>query len=231
MAIEQAKVLTALSTKFKGKSLSKTFLQKTATRYAAKIDTEADLDDYINDREEDILAAGEEADRRVTAATKKLAADKAADSPKKDATDVEIDDDELKDAPPYVKALLKSFEGMKSELTTLKAEKTAGTIEKRFLEDPRLKGINSKLLKGRIPKTEEELEAAVEEAAEDLKEFIVAEGDSKGTGKTSFGSDRPGFSGKANGGGSGSSTTEKVPDAISKFTAGLNKSSQKIQTQ
>lgn len=218
MAIEKAKVLAVLSTKFKGKSLSKTFLDKTATRYAAKIDTEADLDDYINDREDDILAAGEEADRRVTAATKKITA--TVTDPKKEV--VEIDEDELKDAPTYVKALMKKLEGMEAKVLEFQAEKTAGTIEKRFLEDVRLKGINPKLLKGRVPKTEEELEDAINETAEDLKEFVVVEG-VKPTGRTLV-SDRPGFAGAKSAGASAGSQTEKVPEAITKFTAGLNKS-------
>jgi hypothetical protein len=175
MAIEKAKVLAALSTKFKGKSLSKTFLDKTATRYAAKIETEADLDDYINDREDDILAAGEEADRRVTAALK-TPAEGGKTKPTPTEQQPVVSEDELTDAPPYVKAMLKQMQGMTDEIKGLKAERTAETISQRFLKDERLKGIDPKLLKGRFPKTDDEFEAAVTEAAEDLKDFIKPEG-------------------------------------------------------
>jgi hypothetical protein len=171
MAIEKAKVLSALQLKFKGKSLTKTFLDKTATRYAAKIENDADMDDYINDREEDIVAASEEADRRITAHTKKL------EDPKKNdrKEEPEIDEDELKDAPPYVRAMMKSLEGMKTEITGLKAEKTQSTLQQRFLSDERLKGIDPKLLKGRFPTKEEDFETAITEAAEELKEYVKAD--------------------------------------------------------
>lgn len=170
MAIEKAKVFAALQLKFKGKSLTKTFLDKTATRYALKIENDADLDDYINEREEDILAAGEEADRRVTAATKKP---KEGEGTKPEAkTEPEIDEDELKDAPPYVKAMMKKMQGMADEIKGFKSEKTVESLQSRFLKDDRLKGINPVLLKGRYPKTEEEFEAAVTETAEELKDFI-----------------------------------------------------------
>lgn len=228
MAIEKAKVLAALSTKFKGKSLSKTFLDKTATRYAAKIETDADMDDYINDREDDILEAGIEADRRVTAALKTpKEGEKGKPAPKEEPV---IDEDELKDAPAYVKAMMKTMQGMTDEIKGLKADKAAETISTRFSSDPRLKGIDPKLLKGRFPKTEEEFETAVEEAVEDLKEFVKSDGQQEGQ--------KPnGISTKlGTGGGFGdkpvhtstsiktaADKTKDVPPEISQFTQNLNK--------
>lgn len=169
MAIEKAKVLAALQLKFKGKSISKTFLDKLATRYCAKIETDADMDDYINDREDDILDGAAEADRRVQAATKKPA-EGGKPEVKKDV--IEVDDDELKDAPPYVKAMMAQMKGMNETINKLNADKTADTLSTRFLKDERLNGLDPKLLKGRFPKTEEEFEDAVTEAAEDLKDFV-----------------------------------------------------------
>lgn len=217
MAVEKTKVLEVLSTKFKGKSLSKTFLDKLATRYATKIETDADVDDYINDREDDIIDAGTEADRRVSAALKKP---KEGDkSEKKEPT--EIDEDELKDAPAYVKALMTQIKGMNDEIKGFKAKEAQQTISKRFESDERLKGIPAKLLKGWYPTTEEEFEDAVTQAAEELKEFVAVEG-ATGSGKTFGGTDRPGFSGNQQK--QAQAQTAKVPDAITQFTDRMNKS-------
>jgi hypothetical protein len=234
MAIDKAKVLAALQLKFKGKSLSKTFLDKTATRYAAKIETDADMDDFINEREDDILAAGEEADRRVTAATKKPKEDDGKGG-KTDAKDEPVlDDDELAKLTPFEKMMMKKLEGMTATISGLQAEKTADTIATRFANDPRLKGIDPKLYKGRIPKTEAEFEATVEEVAEDLKDFVKAEGNEaggEGGGKPNPIATRLG--GKGFGDKPVHSTTQvktaadknkEVPAEIQAFTDNLNKS-------
>lgn len=231
MAIEKSKVLAALQLKFKGKSISKTYLEKLATRYATKIETDADLDDYINEREEDIIDAGTEADRRVTAALKK-----PAEGPKPTATtETEIDEDELKDAPPYVKVMMKQMQGMTKTIEGLQAEKTVQSLTERFLKDERLKGLDAKLLKGRYPKTEEDFENAVTEAAEDLKDFIKEGGNEQPgangtplTGvpiQTRLGSaigDRPVHTPvKAS---TPASAAKEVPPEIKQFTESLNKS-------
>lgn len=232
--VEEKKVLDSLSTKFKGKSLSKTFLTKTANRYAAKISTDADIDDYINDREDDILAAGEEADRRVTAALKKpKEGDGDKPDPKKEV--IEIDDDELKDAPPYVKAMMKQMKGMSDTITSLQSEKSADAIKNRFISDPKLKGIDPKLLKGRIPTKEEDFETALEETYEDLKDFITTDsGKGGGAGATGLNrqTDRPGFGGgakPANGGGGAGDV--KVPDAIKTFTERVGKQQNSVNNK
>jgi len=74
MAVEKGLVLTAIEAKFKGKSLSKTFKENLATKWAAKIDNDTDIDDYVSDREEIILEAEREANSRVTEAVKKATA-------------------------------------------------------------------------------------------------------------------------------------------------------------
>lgn len=230
MAIDKAKVLATLQLKFKGKSLSKTFLDKTANRYAEKIATDADLDDYINDREDDILAAGEEADRRVTAATKKPKEDDGKGGKPDAKNEPVIDEDDLKDAPPYIKAMMKQMQGMTDTIKGLQAEKAAETIASRFTSDPRLKGIDPKLYKGRIPKTEAEFEATVEEVAEDLKDFVKAEGQqgSGESGKPNPITTRLGFGDKpvhvTPQVKTPAEKTKEVPPEIHQFTDNLNKS-------
>jgi FMN-dependent NADH-azoreductase len=225
MAVEKAKVLVVLSTKFKGKSLSKTYLDKLATRYAAKIETDADVDDYINEREDDIIDAGVEADRRVSAALKKP---KEGDKAKTETVENSIDEDDLKDAPAYVKAMMKKMDGMNQTIEAFKAKEVESTLQSRFESHENLKGIPKKLLKGWYPKTEEEFENAVEAASAELKEFAQAEGDNgAGSKRNGFGTDRPGFSGGQQRQAAASGSQTKVPEAITQFTDQLNKQSKK----
>lgn len=226
MAVDFQKALDNLTTKLKGKSISKTYIKNAATRYAAKIETDADIDDYINERLDDIIEAGVEADRRVNAALKKV----EKPDPTKKETDIEIDEDELKDAPAYVKAMMKQMQGMNETIQTFQKEKTAASVADRFLKHDKLKNIPAKLLKGLTPKElkdDDELETLVSETYEDLKEFETnGSGGSGGNtgGVRRSGNDRPGFggSGQQQQGGAGGGKTEAT-DAVKAFTATLNK--------
>lgn len=234
MAVELSKVLENLTTKLKGKSVSKTYIKSVATRYAAKIETEADMDEYVNDRLDDIIEAGVEADRRVTAALKKP---KEGDgSTKADTkTEVEIDEDELKDAPPYVKAMMKQMKGMSDTITSLQSEKSADAIKTRFINDPKLKGIDPKLLKGRIPTKEDDYETFLEEAYEDLKDFAQADNGKGGAGAAGATrqTDRPGFGSGAKpaNGVAGGAGDVKVPDAIKTFTDRVGKQQNSVNNK
>lgn len=224
MAVEKAKVLAVFSTKFKGKSLSKTFLDKTATRYAAKIETDADIDDYINEREEDIIEAGVEADRRVTAALKKPAEGDKVDKTKTPAA-VEIDDDELKDAPAWAKAIINQNKELVAKVAGFEAQTSEQKLASKFETDERLKGIDKRLFRGRYPKTEEEFEEAVTEAAEELKDFAKPEGGEQQQ-RRPFGGgiDKPNYGTKPvqqqQPGGKGE-VSKTVMDDIKKFTSTL----------
>lgn len=221
MAVDKAKVLAVFSTKFKGKSLSKTFLDKTATRYATKIENDADIDDYINEREEDIIEAGVEADRRVTAALKKPA---EGDKPKGTVTAPEIDDEELKDAPAWAKALIKQNKELADKVQGFETKSSQQTLAQKFEADERLKGIDKRLLKGRYPITEEEFENAITETAEELKDFVQPAGGTTNNQQKPFGggSDKPNYGNKPNGQAQQQAAVSKeATDAVKKFTSTL----------
>ena len=63
MSVEKGKVLAAIETRFKGKSISKTYKENLAARWAAKIESETEIDDYINERADDVIEASKEADK------------------------------------------------------------------------------------------------------------------------------------------------------------------------
>lgn len=173
MAVEKAKVKAALDAKFKGKSVSKEMKESYAARWAQKIETDDDIQTYVDDREDDILDAAKEADRRATAAEKvgrEKAAQAASGNPegnKDEPTTTELPDD----TPGWAKALLKQNEALSQEVAGLKAARTAETLTERFKKDERLKGIPEIMFKGRIPTKDEDYETAVEDLAADYKTF------------------------------------------------------------
>lgn len=222
MAVDVNKALDNLTTKTKGKSISKTYLKAWATRHATKIENDADIDDYINDRLEDIVEAGVEADRRVNAALKKATPEKI-DNPEKDK--VEIDEDELKDAPPYVKAMMKQMQGMSEKIEGFQKEKAASTMSDRFTKHEKFKNIPAKLLNGRIPKEvkdDDEFENIVNEVYEDLKEFETNVQQGRATNGRVI--DRPGFGNNQRQQSSGGGAKNEATDAVKAFTATMNKS-------
>lgn len=167
MAVEKGLVLTAIETKFKGKSLSKTFKESIATKWAAKIDTDADIDEYINDREDVILEASTEADRRVT--------DYVKANPKETKKPDEKETVELPaDTPEYVKVMMAKMETMGAEISGFKAQTQQKSLEERFKANPDLKGVPEFMFKGRVPKTEEEFDTAVQELKTDYSTFAEA---------------------------------------------------------
>lgn len=168
MAVESKKVLDYLNSKFKGKSITKDFKTALAEKLASKIDNDTDIESYIDDREDFILEASNEGDRRATAAAKKTTTETV-----KKITGVETPAEE--EPVDDMGKLMKMVTSLTETVGKLQSEKTANTLQERFSKDERLKGIDPKLLKGRVPKTEEELEAAIAEAAEDLKDFIKTE--------------------------------------------------------
>lgn len=203
MAVEKDKVLAAIELRFKGKSLTKTYKESLATKWAAKIDNETDIDNYINDREEDILEAASEADRRATEAVNKA----KHEAPKTTEPNPVPDD-----APAWFKAYTeqqgKTIEELKGQLSGFQQQQTQKTIEQRFKADERLKGVPEFLFKGRIPKTEDELESAITELATDWQ----------GHSKTQFGNDNPGY---IPGSGKGA---DKVDSDIASFAKKQNES-------
>lgn len=174
MAVEKGKVKAALDAKFKGKSVSKELKDSLAARWADKIEDEAGIDAYINEREDDILDAAKEADRRATAAAEK-AKKEAADAVTGGKKDEPATDPIPDGAPDWFKAWMsKDAEEKKAladKLSAFEQQKSAESIADRFKKDERLKDVPELFYKGRIPKTDEEFEAVVTEVADDYKAF------------------------------------------------------------
>ncbi len=170
MAVEKGKVLSAIEAKLKGKSLSKNFKDNLASKWADKIEKDDDIDAYIEDREDILIEASSEADRRAVAAAKKAKEEKEK---KEEEAEEEIEIDN--DAPKWAKALIKQNQVLASEIETFKMQQKSQTIQERFKNDDRiksLKGVQEHMFKGRIPQNEEEYEASIEEFVNDWKPFL-----------------------------------------------------------
>ncbi len=166
--VEKGKVLAAIETKLKGKSLSKNFKDNLATKWAEKIETDEEIDEYVENREDVLFEASAEADRRAVAAAKKA---KETPEKKEEQEEPEIDNE----APAWAKALIKQNQTLASRLESFESQQKHQTISERFKKDERissLKGVQEHMFKGRIPQTEEEYEAAVEEFISDWKPFL-----------------------------------------------------------
>lgn len=184
MPVEKDKVLAAIELKFKGKSITKTFKDNLATKWAAKIDNDTDIDGYIEDREDVILEAVSEADRRATDAVKKVKAEiepKPEPKPNDPPADVELP----ADTPEYVKMLMKQNKEISERLNGFETAQQQKSIAERFKTDERLKGIPEFLLKRAIPVKEEDFETAVTELATEYSDFA------KEAKITTFGQDKP----------------------------------------
>lgn len=168
MSVEKAKVLTAIELKFKGRSISRIFKENLAEKWAVKIDNETDIDAFIEDREDVVLEASTEADRRATEAVKKLTPKQEGKTEEK-AEDVKVADD----APEWAKALIKQNEALNAKITGFETQQTQKTLSERFKSSPELKGVPEFMFKGRIPSTEEEFENAVLELKTDYTEFAT----------------------------------------------------------
>ena len=172
--VEKDKVLAAIELKFKGKSITKTYKENLATKWAAKIDNDTEIDNYINDREEDVLEAASEADRRVTESKKPTPAPEPTPEPTPDPSPTPA-----ADIPEYLKTFMenqtKIIEGLTGKISGLEQK----TIAERFKSDPRVKHLPEAVFKGRIPATEAEFESAITELSTDYA-------------TVKFGNDKPG---------------------------------------
>jgi len=207
MAVPKEKVITALNAKLAGKNVSQKLKDSYATRWADKIETEEDIDNFVGDRSDDLLDAQKEADRRATEAgtnARKEAAKAAAGEPKTD----EPEQNKLPDdTPPYIKALMAKLEGMEAKVNGFEASKQAETIEQRFLGLEKVKDKPLGIAKRYVPKTEEEFEAAAAQLEADFAP-VVAQQQVYG-----FGLDKPPASTPAGGNGGKGASTEAL-DAV-----------------
>lgn len=166
--VEKGKLLIAINKKFEGKSLSKTFKENLAEKWAVKIDNETDIDAYIDDREDVILEASTEADRRATDAVKKLTPSKIENK-----TEIKVEEVIIDDAPEWAKALIAQNKTLEAKINGFETQQTQKTLTERFKSHAELKGIPEFMFKGRIPSTEDELETAVAELKTDYSAFAT----------------------------------------------------------
>lgn len=184
MAVEKGKVLAKLESLFEGKSITKNFKENLASKWADKIDTDEDIETYIKDREDVILEASSEADRRVSLAEKaRKEAEKAKQDPAKapEKEETKIPDD----TPEYMKAFMNELKSTREEIAAMKAEKNAESIKSRFMKDERLKDVPDFIKSKYVPTSESELETA---AATLQAEFSTYAKEAK---IQSFGQDNP----------------------------------------
>lgn len=205
MAVEKEKVLPVLEAKLKGKGYPKTFVDSLAAKMAAKIDTDDDIETYVEDRVELLVEADKEADRRATAAATKAAekAKEAGKEPKEEPKEDELPDD----TPAWAKTLIENNKALEAKLKGFEQAQSQKSIAERFKSHEKLKGIPELLFKGRIPQTEEDFEAAVEELATDFESLA------KEQNITRFGNDKPGGAGHKPEGGKKQASKEEI-DAL-----------------
>lgn len=203
--------MAAIELRFKGKSLTKTFKEQLAEKWAEKIESEDGIDTFINDREDVILAASHEGDRRATAASAKAKQDAAEAINGKQQDQTQQQDQATPEGmPEWMKPFMTQFQDLAKTVNGMQQARTAETLQQRFEKDERLKGIPAPLLHGRYPTKEEDFEAAVAATQEALKPFV----DKLAT--VDFGKDTPGsFGGGVPApGGKAKEASEKELDAL-----------------
>lgn len=171
MAVEKGKVLAAIETKFKGKSLTKNFKENIAAKWAEKIEKDDEIDAYIEDREDLILEASAEADRRAVAAAKKAkeeAAEAVNPEKEKKPEEVKVDDD----TPAWAKALIDQNKALSDKINAFEQAGKAKTIAEKFASDDRVKGIPEFIRKGYTPASDDDYETKVTELSEAYKTFV-----------------------------------------------------------
>jgi len=165
--VPKDKVLAVLNAKLQGKSVTKTYKERLAEKWAAKIENEEDIETYVSDREDDILEAAADGDRRAQSATK-TAKQEAADmltGKSGDENPKEITPDP--NMPEYMKAFMAKVDNLAEKVTGFEQKQSSQSLSEKFAKDERLKDVNPIFYKGRIPTSEEQFEAAVTEVATD----------------------------------------------------------------
>lgn len=209
MAVEMGKVIAKLNEKLKGRSVTKEHKAALAKRWADKIETDEDIDSYVDERLEDILDASRDADRRATEAANKARQDAAdAAAGKTPKTDTSADPEPDPTMPAWAKQLLEQNRALQEKISGFEQASTRQTIEQRFKADERLKGIPEQLLKGRIPQSEDQLEAAIEEAKADFAPYL------KAIHAENFGGDSPSGTRQPEGGSKTKQATDAELDAV-----------------
>lgn len=201
MAVDKGLVRQALEIKFKGKSLSKTSKDKLAEAYAPVIENLADIDDYITAQTPGIEILIAETDSRVTEALKKV--------PKEKPANVETPTEEIElpdDTPAWAKAMVKQNQELSKKIEGFESKQNQQTVEQQFRGHESLKGVPEIFLKGRTPKTAEEIETVVAEIKADVEAYQTEHN------ITIIGKDTPPGGGGGTGGGASAASTEVAPE-------------------
>lgn len=169
--VSEGLVLTAINKKFEGKSLTKTFKENLAKKWAFKIDNETEIDSYIDDREDVILEASTEADRRATEAVKKNTPQQVVKNEGQDQT--ESKDDFPADTPEWAKAIINQNKTLEAKINGFETQQTQKSLTERFKTHPELKAVPELMFKGRIPTKEEDFDAYVQELKNDYTAFAT----------------------------------------------------------
>lgn len=212
MAVSQDKVMVKLNEIFKGKSITEHYKKAIAPQWAAKIETDEDIDKFIEDRKDEVLEASKEADRRATQAVKDLKDEtvkKITGEPKDEPKTLEAPEG----TPEWMKPFLAELKATREELGNLKATKQAETVESKFRAHTAIKDIPESFYKRAIPSKEEDIEATATEIAKEWGEIQTQYKFS------SFGNDKPG----ANRGAVVKEDAESKPDeAVANFAKAKN---------
>lgn len=177
MAVEKGKVLAELELKTKGKSLTKSFKDKLAAKWADKIESDDDIVAYIEDRMDILEEASGEADRRVSDALKaSKAAGKKGDEGADSGDGKGKDDAGDENIPAWAKQMMEQNKTLQETITAMQQKEKVQSLHDRFKKHEKIKDIPAAFLKGRLPESEEAFEEAVEAAAQEFADFQAETG-------------------------------------------------------
>lgn len=174
MAVEKGKVLAELELKTKGKSLTKSFKDKLAAKWADKIESDDDIVAYIEDRMDILEEASGEADRRVSDALK--AAGRKREEGADNGDGKGNDDAGNESIPAWAKQMMDQNKTLQETITAMQQKEKVQSLHDRFKKHEKIKDIPAAFLKGRLPESEEAFEEAVEAAAQEFADFQAETG-------------------------------------------------------
>lgn len=181
MAVEKGLVMAVIERKLSGKSLTKNFKESIATKWAAKIESDDQIESYVEDREDLLLEASAEGDRRANTAVK----------PKVETETITTKTEESSGEETEIQKLMKMVGALSTEVGSLKTEKEKATVSDLALKHEALKDVPKSYLKGRsLPAKAEDVEAWANEVKTDYTAFATEHKIGKADDKPRFGGTR-----------------------------------------
>lgn len=154
-------VAKAVELALKGKSLSKNFKDSIIDKWAVKIENDADIDTYVDDRLDLLLEASAESDR-VRLSAKPPVATPPVQTPVEPAVAPETDP---------MKLMLKAITDLTEKVGSFEKDKQRESIGSKFANDERVKGIPDFIRNGYIPANDDEYESKVTTLVEAFRPF------------------------------------------------------------